>query len=111
MKNKTFDFHLRMTKDDFEYLSNQSKIAGLSKAQFVRKRLRGYEIKPPVTGDVSEVLVQLGRIGNNINQLAREVHTYKVLDEGALLSNIDSLVSQIDKLRKDILYQNIFSED
>lgn len=110
MINKSRRIELRLSQHDYDYLRAQATKAGMNMSQYLRLRLKEYEVPTPIDTNVSDVLLALGRIGNNINQIAREVNTYRLFDEGSVIKQMDELQEQIHTLRKRILFENANSD-
>ena len=75
---KTKALMLRLTPDEFALLKEQSERTGRSMSDLIRaawKKMRIVELPP---ADFSETVVQLRRIGNNLNQIARAVNAGEV---------------------------------
>ncbi|MEZ5938382.1 MAG: plasmid mobilization relaxosome protein MobC [Hyphomonadaceae bacterium] len=68
-------YNLRLTLAEREWLASQARAAGVSEIEFARRRVLGQ----PVAGRRASVdpalIAELNAIGNNVNQLARAVHT------------------------------------
>ena len=97
---KTKSLLLRLTEEEAAQLKEQSARTGRTQSDIIRsawKKLKIIELPP---ADFAETVVQLRRIGNNLNQLTRAVNAgevkipeiKKVLDEIAVL---DRKISKI----------------
>ena len=64
-----------LTLAEKQYLREQAKLAGLSEAAFVRKRVLGLPVVVPKTHADARLLYELNAIGINLNQLARNVNS------------------------------------
>lgn len=72
-----YSSHVRLTTDEYERITNESKITGKSIPSLLKETFfRGQVLSPLMTKeDQKVVVVQLSRIGNNINQIARKVNS------------------------------------
>jgi len=98
----------RLTEHDAELLSQKVNASGLTESEFLRQALveNLFDIAPlpkparqkelhPIA---SEILYQISKQGNNVNQIAREIHTAKLagtVDEKTYLSVLESLNSLV----------------
>lgn len=73
-----------LTLAEKEYLRQQAAAAGLTEAEFARRRVLGYAVAstdptrrtdPALITKLNALGIQLKAIGNNANQLARAKHT------------------------------------
>ena len=73
---KTKDVHLRMNETEYEILSETATATNMTVSDFIRNALntQNVVIKYELTADVPEIknlIVEFGKIGNNLNQIAR----------------------------------------
>ena len=73
---KTKDVHLRMNKTEYTLLIERARASDMTVSEFIRNALNTQNviIKYEITADVSEIkqlISQFGKIGNNLNQIAR----------------------------------------
>lgn len=75
---------MRLSNEDFDTLSNQAKQCGISKTQVMYSAWEGLIIKeaPPI--DYYEIIIQLRRIGSNINQLLKLANAKGIIISGDL---------------------------
>ena len=97
---KTENVHLRLTPDEFALLKEQSERTGRSMSDVIRaawKRMRIVELPP---ADFTETVVQLRRIGNNLNQLTRAANAGEVdiPEIKSVLSEIVALDKRLSKI-------------
>src|SRR3569833_2223355 len=60
-----------LTVAEKEYLLQQASLAGMSVADFVRRRILGLPVQPPPSRADAALISEINRIGVNANQLAR----------------------------------------
>ena len=73
---KTKDVHLRMNETEYEILLERATATNMTVSDFIRNALNSQNviIKYEITADVPEIkrlIVELGKIGSNLNQIAR----------------------------------------
>jgi hypothetical protein len=73
-EKRTERYNLRLTLAEREWLASQSRAAGVSEIEFVRRRVLGQPVAQSRIATDPALVVQLNAIGNNVNQLARSVH-------------------------------------
>lgn len=65
----------RLTVAEREYIRSQARAAGITEAEYLRRRALGYSVPPARSGRADPALIsELNRIGVNVNQLARAAH-------------------------------------
>ena len=57
------------------YIKDQADLAGISEAEYLRRRALGFAVSPPPSKVDASLVSELNRIGVNVNQLALAVHT------------------------------------
>ena len=96
---KTKDVHLRMNKTEYTLLIERARASDLTVSEFVRNALNNQNviIKYEITADVPEIkqlISQFGKIGNNLNQIAR------YFNQGGIISS--EMKKEIRKALRDI---------
>lgn len=66
---------VRVSPSELAALRERAAAAGLSLSRFVRSAALGLRIRPPMPATDLVVASELGRIGNNLNQLTRLAHS------------------------------------
>ena len=84
-------FEVRLSKADHHYLTKKARKAGLTKSEFVRRAVRGLEVKEGPTADGQRLIQELNRIGNNLNQIARVANAQKLVDVPQLRKTNDEI--------------------
>ena len=98
---KTENVHLRLTPDEFALLKEQSERTGRSMSDLIRaawKKMKIVELPP---ADFSETVVQLRRIGSNLNQLNRAANAGEV--DIPEIKSVLSKIAVVDKRLTKIL--------
>ena len=69
MAKRNCRFEVRLTKDEYTDLTRKARKAGLSTSTFVRMSVAGQEIHEAPTADVSMLLQEIRRCGQDLKQL------------------------------------------
>ena len=80
----------RLTSDELAFVEAQATAAGLDMAEFVRRRVLGRRVAAARAVADDRLLLEINRIGVNLNQLAHAAHLGKSL-EGMLAATLDEL--------------------
>ena len=96
---KTKDVHLRMNETEYALLIERARASNMTVSKFVRNALNNQNviIKYEITADVPEIkqlISQFGKIGNNLNQIAR------YFNQGGIISS--EMKKEIRKALQDI---------
>ena len=96
---KTKDVHLRMNKTEYTLLIERARASDMTVSEFIRNALNTQNviIKYEITADVPEIkqlISQFGKIGNNLNQIAR------YFNQGGIISS--EMKKEIRKALQDI---------
>lgn len=96
---KTKDVHLRMNETEYTLLIERARASDMTVSEFVRNTLNNQNviIKYEITADVPEIkqlIRQFGKIGNNLNQIAR------YFNQGGITSS--EMKKEIRKVLRDI---------
>ena len=96
---KTKGVHLRMSETEYEILSEKAIATNMSISDFIRNALNTQNviIKYELTADVPEIkklIGEFGKIGNNLNQIAR------YFNQGGIISS--EMRTEIKKSLRDI---------
>ena len=96
---KTKDVHLRMNETEYEILLERATATNMTVSDFIRNALNTQNviIKYELTADVPEIkrlIGELGKIGSNLNQIAR------YFNQGGIISS--EMRTEIKKSLRDI---------
>ena len=96
---KTKDIHLRMNETEYEILLERSTASNMTVSNFIRNALdrQNVIIKYEITADVPDIkklIGELGKIGSNLNQIAR------YFNQGGIISS--EMRTEIKKSLRDI---------
>lgn len=72
-------FNLRLTLAELEKLREQAEACGLEPHAYARRRVLGHQVAPAsraaMTPTTAALINEVNRLGVNVNQLARAVHS------------------------------------
>lgn len=90
--------------DDIEIKKLDKKVAasGLNRTAFLRKMIAEVEIKVRPSSEMYELLSELRRIGNNLNQIAAKAYSLNFIDAAAYQKNVSELQSAVGKIMKEV---------
>jgi phage-related holin len=95
--------NVRMTIDEYLILSENASALGITIPDYIRKKVTGKALprKRILLGD-RKLFIELGRIGNNINQLTKKVHLGMKYPP-MLIAQLSELKSTLDTLKSNIV--------
>lgn len=85
----------RWTIAEDTHLRDQAKTAGLSVAEYVRRRALGLPVVVREAKTDARLIHELNAIGVNLNQITRNVNAERLGAEGCRLSDLDALRRQL----------------
>ena len=85
---------IRLTDNEKNHLQRQAANAGLKMAPFIRKLIMGVNISPRPPSNIVNLIREVNRIGNNINQIAKKVNSENCINQ-AQLDEILHLLGEI----------------
>lgn len=101
-KKLTTSLLIRLTPEEKQLLQEKSDRAGVSMADLLRQsieEIKVYRTDKTKMAKMNETLIQIRRIGINVNQLARWVNTYKgTADSLEVISELRSIKALLNKL-------------
>lgn len=74
-EKRTEQLNLRLTMAEVEAIRGEADKAGLSVADYVRRRAVGLPVAPAPRKVDAALVSELNRVGVNLNQVARSLHT------------------------------------
>ncbi|MCJ8010140.1 MobC family plasmid mobilization relaxosome protein [Paenibacillus sp. KQZ6P-2] len=97
-RNKEIKFFV--TEEELEFIDNKAKAAELNRSLYIRKMaIEGYIIKQDFTY-VEELVYEVNKIGNNINQIAFRANSMDYLSVEDLIylrKKLDEIYSRIEQ--------------
>ena len=73
-KERKRHLHIELTEQQYNVLQEKSQKAGLTMREFMARLIMGTSVRARPSGEIRELRVEIHRIGNNINQIARRVN-------------------------------------
>ena len=101
----------RMTVEEYADFTERAKFCGISQSEFIRQAIENAVIKPIITispvnekllSDIGQLTAQLGKIGGNLNQIARYLNEHWV-PYNSLHGDVRSAISDLAELKFEIL--------
>ena len=101
----------RMTDDEYADFAERVKFCGISQSEFIRRAIENAIIKPVITvspvnekllSTVGQLIAQLGKIGGNLNQIARYLNEHGA-PYNKLYSDVRAAIADLADLKFEIL--------
>ena len=70
-----YELCLRLSQAEKDMLEKNAAKCGISKSAYLRRLIMGTTVRARPSGEIRELRVEVHRIGNNINQIARGVNS------------------------------------
>ena len=100
---KVLQINIRVTLEEQLILEEFSKLYGVNVVEFIRiKALKKQLPKHMMSGINRELLIELSRIGNNINQLTKRVNQNNPNLNG-LKDELYNLIESLNQIKKQLL--------
>lgn len=95
---------IRFTQEEYERIYYMAYDMNLDFSKYVRKLALGQQVRPPLPNISIETYVELGRIGNNLNQLTRAINQEVKLGHSPQLDPVPlvELLTLLQKVRLEI---------
>ena len=101
----------RLTKEEYAAFEEVAALCGVSKAAYIRKAITGATLKPTIVvtavndellKKLDDLIAQYGKIGSNLNQIARHLNEYGTAYAG-LGKEVRDAVVDLAMLKYEIL--------
>ena len=101
----------RMTDEEYTDFTERAKFCGISQSEFIRQAIENAVIKPIITvspinekllSTVGQLTAQLGKIGGNLNQIARYLNEHGT-PYNSLLGEVQAAIFDLADLKFEIL--------
>ena len=101
----------RLTEEEYADFTERAKFCGISQSEFIRQAIENAVIKPIITispvnekllSAIGQLTAQLGKIGGNLNQIARYLNEHGV-PYNTLYVDVQSAISNLADLKYEIL--------
>ena len=93
--NHTCKISVRFSEDQKNNIELNAAMAGITVSSYIRNVVSGS--KPPIHKFDKAMMVQISKIGNNLNQIARYVNLNKSIDQ-IVLKHIISIDNDLEGL-------------
>lgn len=97
-------FNIRLTPSQAERLALESNELGITRGSLIKERVFGHTIvrKKPRSDqiEIRRLVGQIGKIGNNLNQIAKQVNSSNDFNE---LRNLNRIQIDLMSIRKEAL--------
>ena len=94
-QNKKNRLTVRLDDNELNQLNLNASISELNKSSYIRYAL--INVKPPIHKFDKTMVIQVAKIGNNLNQIAKHANTHKTID-GIVLKQIIEVNKKLDNL-------------
>lgn len=101
--NRDYKISIRLNDDEKEKLELNASLAGLKVSAYIRHVISN--AKPLVHKFDKTMVIQVAKIGNNLNQIAKHANTHKTID-GIVLKQIVDVNKKLD----DLISQKLIRE-
>ena len=98
MRKRNCSILLRLTQDEMNNLNQKAQAAKLSREAFCRQVLNGVELKTAPPAEFYDLIVEVRRVGSNINQILKKANVVGFLDVPMLKKALDDLNATEDML-------------
>ena len=96
-KNKSVRKSLKITVEENNILLTELKKHNLTFSNFARAKILNQKIKSKITNDL---IYEVSKIGNNLNQIAKYVNSQKALDF-QVLEKLIEIEKHLERIRQD----------
>ncbi len=93
---KSIKKSFRFSSEDYLSLVEKSKKANMNVSEFIRSAAKKSVVQENNKKEIINLTLQIAKIGNNLNQIARKINTSKIID----LEVLKQLKKVEDELRK-----------
>lgn len=108
-RKRSRDVHMFLSEKEYELLTNKADECCLSRSDFIRFLILGYQPRAKPTAEFYESMRQLSAIGNNLNQIAAKANATGIIDS----EKYADFVKQFNKFQLEVerKYLNPAKED
>ena len=99
-RNKTLI--ARCTETEGDRARELAQLSDLVLSEYIRRRVLGQVIRPPRPVVERELLLELTRIGTNLNQLTRAVNAGNYPATGGLPTTLQKLKNQLERIADQV---------
>lgn len=102
-RERSKQLNIRLTETEIELLQKKIKKSKLSQSEYIRKSILEKNII--VIDEIKGLMVELKRVGNNLNQVTRMINTGEVKDSKELVqikSNLETVWNEVINALKKV---------
>ena len=103
MEKRIIRKQVRLTSEEANIFTQKAKKANMSEAQFMRNLINTSVIKEKPDDRFYEVMKEMRKIGNNLNQIARRTNTYGYVDNSFYKQEADKWNEFMKKVKEKYL--------
>ena len=101
-KQRTIVIAFRVSQREYVIIANNAETVGLSTAEYIRRKCTGKSLPTKKVNPMDRKLfVELSRVGNNLNQLAR-VSNSGIRDEFSITKQLEEVKMLLQQLKSNI---------
>ena len=105
MRKRTISILFRLNEQENQFFRDQVAMSGYSAQEYMRRRLiEDQVIKPRPAGEMAEIRRELSAIGNNVNQMARNLNAGGSIYREDI-AEVNAKLDAVYKLQSKILKQ------
>ncbi|MFG6319187.1 MAG: MobC family plasmid mobilization relaxosome protein [Clostridia bacterium] len=103
MREKVARFEMKLSYDEEEKLKRDSLKANLTKSEYVRRLIMNCKLREKPDDRFYEVMTQLTKIGNNLNQIAHVANYSKNINKDYYDNEANKWNEFMNKIKKEYL--------
>ena len=103
-RKRPYRIYIYVSKEELDEITSKAKVAGLSVGEFGRRVFRKEKIIVPPSADERELIMEVRRIGSNLNQIVRKYHALDIDPSPALevcVKDIEYIKKLLEERRYD----------
>lgn len=100
---RTNEIKIRLNDCELKHVNSLAKDSGLSREQYTRMLYQKVIPRPLPTEELLDLISQLRRIGNNMNQIAFVANSTKNIDKDMYVENYHHLLNEILNIKEMML--------
>ena len=103
-RKRPYRIYIYVSKEELDEITSKAKMAGLSVGEFGRRVFRKEKIIVPPSADERELIMEVRRIGSNLNQIVRKYHALDIDPSPALevcVKDIEYIKKLLEERRYD----------
>lgn len=98
-QKRTKCFRVMFTENDYIYIQSKAEQAGLSVNEFCHQAAMDCQVCQRISPEMASAIRDLSGIANNVNQIARQMHTYglEVVKQQcfSIISEVSRIINQV----------------